>query len=188
MRSRVTFVGMMMLIIVAACSDGKRELTIAEKKEYAVLGDSISAAAQDELLRNVASAIQRGGVDHAVTFCNAKAMELSDSLSISYQAKIERLSDRNRNPANAIQTSADSAAWKALKSGERNFVARGDDRSVFYYKPILLGMPTCLKCHGGKPDIDESTGRLISQMYPEDRATGYRMGELRGMWKIEFEQ
>ena len=171
MRSRVILIGVSILFVVAACGRGRQELTPTEKELYAALGDSIATASQSQLLRNVAGAIQRGGVDFALEFCNTRAMDLTDSLSNSYSTKIRRLSDKTRNAANAIQTTTDSLAWQALRAGNLNFVVRGDDRSVFYYKPILLGMPTCLKCHGGKTDIAESTHKLISRLYPHDRAT-----------------
>jgi cytochrome c551/c552 len=47
-------------------------------------------------------------------------------------------------------------------------------------------MPTCIKCHGGKTDITESTQKMIAQKYPNDKAIGYQMGDLRGMWKIKL--
>ncbi len=48
-------------------------------------------------------------------------------------------------------------------------------------------MPACLKCHGlpGK-DIDANTLALLQKKYPEDKATGYKLGDLRGAWKISF--
>ena len=49
-------------------------------------------------------------------------------------------------------------------------------------------MSTCLKCHG-KPDIDIAQGTLkkINQLYPNDLAKGYKLDDLRGLWKIEFD-
>lgn len=46
------------------------------------------------------------------------------------------------------------------------------------------GMPTCLKCHGGAEDIAGGTRAVLAEKYPRDRATGYQLGDLRGMWKI----
>jgi len=48
-------------------------------------------------------------------------------------------------------------------------------------------MPACMKCHGqaGK-EIDAKTMEIISQKYPDDLATGYKEGDLRGLWKITF--
>jgi hypothetical protein len=56
-----------------------------------------------------------------------------------------------------------------------------------YYKPILIGMPTCLKCHGSEKEIDSKTLEIINDRYPNDLAKGYKMGDFRGAWKIEFD-
>jgi hypothetical protein len=62
-------------------------------------------------------------------------------------------------------------------------------RDVIFYKPIMISMPTCLKCHG-KPniDIDEATLKAIAEKYPNDLATGYNLSDLRGAWKITFKK
>jgi len=62
-----------------------------------------------------------------------------------------------------------------------------ENGKTIYYKPIKIGMPACLNCHGteGK-EIAMKTLVAIRQKYPDDLATGYKEGEFRGMWKITF--
>jgi hypothetical protein len=45
----------------------------------------------------------------------------------------------------------------------------------------------CLQCHG-KPgtDLSETTIAKLSQLYPNDKATGYGINELRGIWIVEM--
>jgi hypothetical protein len=45
----------------------------------------------------------------------------------------------------------------------------------------------CLQCHG-KPgtDISEATTAKLRQLYPNDKATGYGINELRGIWVVEM--
>jgi hypothetical protein len=44
-----------------------------------------------------------------------------------------------------------------------------------------------LNCHGviGK-NIDSTVYKTIKDFYPNDAATGYKLGDLRGMWSIKF--
>lgn len=77
-------------------------------------------------------------------------------------------------------------AWKKIKSKKADFIEQHNNGEVHYYKPILIAMPTCVKCHGGKSDITESTQNSITQKYPGDKAVNYKMGDLRGMWKIKL--
>ncbi|MCC6288679.1 MAG: DUF3365 domain-containing protein [Chitinophagaceae bacterium] len=175
------------MIILSSCSsNGQKDISAEEKASMMLLGDSISTAMQNVLLQNVSAAIQKGGTDYAVEFCNIKAMPLTDSVGSLYKATVHRLSDKNRNPANAIQTATDSIAWQKIKNTKSATIEQDASGAVHYYKPILIAMPSCIKCHGTQTDILESTQKIIAQKYPNDKATGYRMGELRGMWSISW--
>ena len=58
---------------------------------------------------------------------------------------------------------------------------------LVYYKPIRIALPACLKCHGEPiSDIDVATSEKIQNLYPADLATGYKLNDFRGLWKIEF--
>lgn len=158
----------------------------AQKSGYLQLGDSIATEMQKVLLQNVSSAIQQGGPEYAVTFCNTQAMPLTDSISKKYDVQISRLSDKNRNPMNALESSRDRISWEKIKSDKKDFVIQESAEAIYYYKPIAIGMPTCLQCHGGTSDIAQETMDVIKLNYPNDKAVGYQTGDLRGMWKIEF--
>ncbi len=179
------------IIILSSCKDNhhqQKSLSEKEKGEWLSLGDSISMKAQNVLLQNVAAAIQKGGTDYAVDFCNINAVSITDSVADKLKVHIQRLSNKNRNTANAIETQMDSLAWQKIQLDKTPFVERSKAGDIFYYKPISIGMPTCVKCHGSKTDISESTQKIIAQKYPNDKATGYKMGDLRGMWKIKMEE
>lgn len=157
--------------------------------DYRKLGDSISLQAQQTLIKNLLGAIQKGGTDYAVEFCNEKAMPLTDSLSTKYRVEIQRISAKNRNPKNV----ASLLDKKMLALFESTSVPLLKDtlidapKGYVYYKPIKIGMPTCLQCHGKpKLDINETTAATIRKKYRFDKATGYAMGDLRGAWKLTF--
>jgi Protein of unknown function (DUF3365) len=157
--------------------------------DYRKLGDSISLQAQQTLIKNLLGAIQKGGSDYAVTFCNERAMPLTDSLSKKYAVSIQRISAKNRNQKNVaslfdkkILALFESTAVPSLKD-----TLIDTPKGYVYYKPIKIGMPTCLQCHGKpKVDINEATASTIRKKYRFDKATGYAMGELRGVWKLTF--
>lgn len=184
---RITF--LLSLTALTACTNYKQQpLSDSDKTALILRGNSISTKMQHVLLQNVSEAIQKGGTEYAVDFCNVNAIPLTDSIVNDLNAYIQRLSDKNRNPDNAIQTQMDSIAWEKIISEKTAFIQQNKSGEIFYYKPILVGMPTCIKCHGGKTDIPESTKNRIAQRYPNDKAIGYRMGDLRGMWKIKLKE
>ena len=151
---------------------------------------------QGVLLSHVAGAIKEGGPSHAVAFCNHKVYQLVDSLSKAYFCKISRISAQNRNPDNGLSTKQDSIAWTQTR-GMRDSAHTEDKlitelffydkRPWTYYRSISIAMPTCLKCHGiPNEDIAPGTLAVIDSLYPRDRARNYHMGDLRGLWKVEF--
>ncbi|HFS67373.1 MAG TPA: DUF3365 domain-containing protein, partial [Flavobacteriia bacterium] len=65
-------------------------------------------------------------------------------------------------------------------------VHREKDNKVHFYAPIIM-QKKCLACHGtlGK-DITKQTDSIIKSFYPLDKATGFKDGDLRGIWSITF--
>ena len=178
-------------IFVASC--GSQQQKVAEPSQsidtFALLkkGDTISAHVQKVLLSNVMQAIKTGGPEYAITFCNERAMPLTDSLAKANNCMIQRVSDKYRNPANKL-TEYDKEMWKQLSSSTAvNPILVAENGQMVFYKPIKIAMAACLTCHGtiGK-EMNQKTAKIISEKYPKDLATGYQEGDLRGLWKITF--
>lgn len=168
------------LCLFISCKQQQKDTSTSEKVssiDYYTLGDSIAKQAQQVLLSNVSNAMQNGGPANAVGFCHANANEITDSLSKDMKVTIERISFKNRNVNNAPKTAEDSAALNYFKKSKEEKTALTDTlfqsaTQVLYYKPIAMGMPTCLKCHGKiNQDIDTKTADLLHSKYPKDKAT-----------------
>jgi hypothetical protein len=59
----------------------------------------------------------------------------------------------------------------------------------FYQRPIVLNNALCLRCHGeaGK-DIAAADYAFIKQQFPQDQATGYRLGQVMGAWQVSSQR
>lgn len=154
-------------------------------------GQQIALQAKAVLGKNLMGAIKKDGTDAAVSFCNLKAFPLIDSMATELSAKIKRVTDKPRNANNTpneqelafINNSIAKLANGEKLSGE---IHKSENNNVAYY-PITTN-DMCLKCHGTpKEEIKESTMDILSKLYPEDKATGYKANELRGIWVVEFE-
>lgn len=183
--------GLIMLIILFGCRDAmqKKLLTPEEQAKYIQTGQKISAFSFKALSKEVIDAINAGGIQNAVDHCHLRANPLIDSLSEVYHARVSRVSDRVRNPENK----ADGADLrvidtyrKLLNEGQKlepHLESAGD--AVIFYSPILILNPVCLNCHGEPGTTAEQANiDFIKTKYPEDRAIGYKLGDLRGVWKI----
>lgn len=189
--SSIIAAAIVLVIISAGCKSNSNkknaENDAVDSTALLAKGDSIASAVQKVLLSHVMQATKSGGPGFAVAFCNEKAMALTDSLGLVYNCTIQRISDRNRNPANRLseEDAEIIASFPASLAASPQLVVQNQNH--VYFKPIKIAMPACLSCHGteGK-DIDAKTLGIIKQKYPEDKATGYKEGDLRGWWKITF--
>ncbi len=73
--------------------------------------------------------------------------------------------------------------YLADREDRRPRVASLADDRIGYVEPILL-QPLCLGCHGAAlaPEVEAR----IDALYPDDQATGFEVGELRGVFWVEF--
>ncbi|HNU17009.1 MAG TPA: DUF3365 domain-containing protein [Saprospiraceae bacterium] len=186
MQDKKLYTALLLALIYLSCVNTPTPVKNTDPKEFVALGDSISTQVQAVLLKNVSEALGKGGPVYAIDYCNVNAIPLTDSMSKAYHVEIQRLSDKNRNPVNAIISDSDQKAWSKIQSDKETFAELNETGEVLYYKPIFTGMPACMKCHGSEQDIASDALELLGEKYPEDKATGYRMGDLRGMWKIKF--
>ena len=52
-----------------------------------------------------------------------------------------------------------------------------------YVEPIVM-QPMCLTCHG--ESLAPEIAARISEVYPDDQATGFKVGDFRGVFWVEF--
>lgn len=150
-------------------------------------GNEITDLAQATLLSNVAKAMNNGGPVYAVEFCNLKASSLIDSLNQLNNCEISRVTTKNRNPENNLQNETDKTLWTIFEEGAKSDTIIQGNKTLVYYKTIKMGMPACLNCHGNpNSEIANATLSKIQKLYPNDLATGYKQGDFRGLWKVEF--
>jgi hypothetical protein len=162
-------------------------------QEATVWGDSIATEAQAQFISNLQKAMADKGVDGAVEFCNVKATPILKEVSEKYNVDIRRASNRYRNPANKpteyelpLLEAYEYNAENGIKSDPSiQKIENGD--VLLFTKAIIIPGGFCLSCHGDpSQDIDAKTLEKINMLYPDDKAVGYKAGDLRGMWSIRL--
>ncbi|MDZ7681013.1 MAG: DUF3365 domain-containing protein [Fodinibius sp.] len=154
-------------------------------------GQKIAKETFQTLSSNLQNAMQEGGVEYALEFCNVEAMPLTDSLSSHHDVSIRRASHKPRNPYNT----ADSLEAKTInqyidkleKGDNLQPITYADENRITFHAPITITNSLCLNCHGKvNEDIAKDDLATIQDLYPNDQATGFSMGDLRGIWTIRF--
>jgi Protein of unknown function (DUF3365). len=120
--------------------------------------------------------------------CKVEAPEIAARLSQRSGAQVSRTALRVRNPANAAKPwqKAVMQRWdKELAQGEKPaslvYFKTSSDGAARFMGPIMTG-PLCLTCHGA--NLSPAVKDALAKNYPEDRATGFKAGDLRGAFSI----
>ncbi len=146
-----------------------------------------------QLRSKLISSLEESGAVNSISVCNTEAFKISAELSKKYNGKVSRTSLKIRNPENKPDT------WErnTLLEFENQKQAGTDTSQLESYKVIkndngkwfryLKAIPTgdvCLMCHGEHiaPDVEDK----IKTLYPNDLATGYEVGDIRGAFTIKL--
>ena len=147
----------------------------------------LSGALQAELK----NALHAGGPAAAVAVCNTQAMPITARVSADHGMTINRVSLKNRNPANAPNH------WqKAVLQEFEHRLARGQDVTTITWSEtvdvdgareyrFMKAIPTggvCLACHGAA--LSPEISRVLAELYPNDLATGFNEGDIRGAFVV----
>ncbi len=131
--------------------------------------------------------IGKGGFASAVKVCSDTAQQMTLEFNARTGHTVRRVSLKYRNPQN-VPDEYERRKLEELdllnrKKGMRNeyyeVVEDQGKRYLRYLKPLLV-LPLCINCHGPKENISADVNTILAEKYPEDRATGFLVGDLRG--------
>jgi hypothetical protein len=134
--------------------------------------------------------LEAGGPVNAVRVCS----EIAPTVAAEHSGdglSIRRVSTKVRNPADSPDAYERAVLdrWAALSgTGElpvesAEMVTSNGRRVLRYMKPIIVMRP-CLTCHGDPASMQPELKSLLEERYPDDQATGYEEGDLRGAFSV----
>jgi len=154
-------------------------------------GRAASRALNRTLREKVKASMAEVGPSGTVAVCYYQAQALAGEVSANEGVTVRRTSLRIRNPRNAPDPyEKQLLARLETLHREGNLPAEvfeeqvTDGRRVYRYAKPLLVEPMCLTCHGRGEEIPEGVRRELEVRYPDDAATGYRPGDLRGIVSV----
>jgi hypothetical protein len=142
---------------------------------------SAKKALGSSLVKELTSAIEGGDFSAGVTVCKEAAPSIAEKVAENEAVKIGRTSFRLRNPENTAPAWA--APYVDAKTAE-DVILEGPQGELGYLSPIKTAA-ICLKCHGSPDEIPAEVQAMLAETYPEDRATGFAEGDLRGWFWVE---
>jgi len=159
----------------------------ALEAEARAAASALGSALKAELV----AAMSSEGPSAAVRVCNERAPEIAQAVSGETGMVVSRTALRLRNRENApdgweaeqlrifeaaLEGGADPAGLQAA-----TIVETDGTRTFRWMAPIVME-GACATCHG--PAVPEDLLAEIRTLYPEDEATGFEQGELRGAFSV----
>ncbi len=134
--------------------------------------------------------MQQAGPVEAIDFCQREAAQIANDVAAQYGLRVGRTALRTRSPSNTatpwqhevLESFArqvhDGAAPETLvhtqREGDTLRVAKG-----------IRTEAVCTVCHG--EHLAEPVAAIVRRRYPNDAATGFAEGSLRGMFWAEID-
>ncbi len=180
------------LVALAACALFVGRAQAAEPDPAQVKSARAAVKELGETLRRqLMDAMAAGGPKAAMGVCKTIAPALAEKTSAARGLQVRRTALRLRNPANApdewergvledfarqVKAGADPAKLEHAET-----VTTPTGASTFRYMKAIPTAAPCLACHGAP---EPALKAEIMRLYPQDQATGFAPGDLRGAFSV----
>ena len=173
-------------------NEQQSENSVQEKiKEARLHAKALGGALKSRLQQ----AIQSGGLEAGVNECQLEAAPIALALSQNGW-EVGRTALKVRNPNNAAdQWEREQLAWFSqllTKAKQDNLTPKrpietyqyDSESGEFRYMMAIEQGQVCMACHGA--NVAPSVKHAILEHYPNDQATGFELGDLRGAFTITY--
>ena len=189
----------LIVIILLSCSSEPEKVSVISENdapEFFKLADSAAVVLVKSLGGRLTEVIQADGVIKAIDVCKEEAYDITGDLEdeIGEKVSIKRVSNKYRNPKNAPDKyEIEVLAWFEDQIAQGNMlpkvygqkIKRNRNELYRFYKPMKM-QTNCLLCHGDEEVLIPSVAESVKKLYPNDRATGYKEGDFRGVIRVEI--
>jgi hypothetical protein len=181
---------------LSACGDANKQNENASS-QTPITQAQIASARQTvqvfggELKKALLAGLGEGGPEQALTVCRDMAPEIATRTATQTGWQVGRSSLKPRNGQHVPDSwekqvlenfAAAQARGEDPGSLEFHEVVTVDGQQVLRYMKAIPTGKLCLRCHGR--DIDPATAAKIAELYPEDQATGFAEGDIRGAFTL----
>lgn len=180
---RVLLAGLLLVFVTfGACAQNL--------EPYSAEAESVLQQLRGTMMRELKVAQEMKPAD-AVALCRHLAPTIKNQIEEETGWEVRRVALRVRDPENrpnedergvllayVVRTAAGQPA-RLLRT--KSIVEREGRRYVHVMQAIPT-FDTCLVCHG--PNLDAEVERAVQKLYPEDQATGYAVGDIRGAFSL----
>jgi hypothetical protein len=174
----------------ASAQKGNKDIAIEEAlMDARKVSNQLAEKVRGLLLQEIG----KGGFSSAVRVCSELAQEMTLQFNARTGHHVRRVSLKYRNPKNVPD------AYEQRKLEEFNILNQKKELSneysevveeqgkkyLRYLKPLIVA-PLCITCHGSKENIPQEVKTILAERYPDDRAIGFLVGDVRGAITVKI--
>lgn len=184
------------LLVTLLCVVSAGAATAADP-EWIAEARSVATSVPPKLLEVLKTEIDKGGPEGAIAVCRDEAPKLARAASERTGWQVRRVSLKNRNPkavpdaweaAALLDFDRRAAAGESPATLERAEVVTENGQASRRYIRALPVQELCVACHGPADRLSPAVGERLKALYPDDRGTGYSVGQIRGAVTIRRPQ
>jgi uncharacterized protein (TIGR01244 family) len=164
-----------------AWTERPKDALTSSESEQLDRAHAAQKAVFESLMTTVSEAVSAKGHAQAIESCSGEAGRLTERAGEAHGVSIGRTALRLRNPNNLAPFWARPAI--AAQVEQPTYFARKDGRFAALL-PIVL-QKECVACHGPVDQLSNGVPQRLSVLYPDDEATGFVPGDLRGWFWVE---
>jgi len=166
-----------------------------DKKALSAEGKKIFMEFGKTLKGHLKAGLKSGGPIEAMDICNKVAPSIASDLSKKHGVTLSRTSLKLRNSGNApdaweknvmLKFEERKAAGENIKKMAYSEIVTEDGKQIFRMMAVIpTANKPCLACHGSK--LKPAVINRIDSLYPEDKARGFKAGDIRGAFTLKKE-
>jgi hypothetical protein len=192
-RMGLTLLAVCLMVVSTPPSNAQQGSKDTAFEEALIDARKVSSQLAEKVRGLLLQEIGRGGFSSAVRVCSELAEEITLQLNAQTGHDVRRVSLKYRNPNNVPD------AYEQRKLEEFNVLNQKKELSNEYFEMIeeqgkkylrylrpLIVSPLCITCHGPKENIPQEVKAILAERYPDDRATGFLVGDVRGAITVKI--
>lgn len=165
---------------------------LAQANDDALLADArkVASSLAPKLMPILQQEVAKAGAEGAIPVCKDMAPIMAAEVSQQTGWKIKRVSLKVRNEARGTPDAWEKAALEdfdaraAAGESPAKLEKGAQVGNEYRYVKAVPMMAQCLACHGNAEQISPAVKAVLDKHYPNDRATGYALGQIRGVISV----
>lgn len=160
----------------------------ADEALFTQAAENLVGQYSQALRTTLMNALNNSGPAFALYECRLEAPGLTAAHSAEGWS-IKRVSEKWRNVTGRPDTTEVGVlglfANRATREDHTVSWTGPDSARVFHYYQKIVVSAMCVQCHGDLQTVDLDLWKKVKVAYPWDKATGYKPGDLRGMYVVK---